>query len=130
MNTKTILIADDDQDLLYQMNLYVKSFGYQTITASSQKEAEQKLNEGQADFCIFDLMMEQKDSGFVLAHKAKTQKDVPVIIVSNVTAETGMYFNRNDEMDNTWMAADMFMEKNIRKDQLERAIHKLLKAKS
>ena len=37
---KTILIVDDDMDYLFQMKLKVEQFGFDTITADGQKEAE------------------------------------------------------------------------------------------
>jgi len=128
MDTKKILLVDDDSDILFQMETYVKQMGFEAITADSQKEAEEKLSQMKPDLCIFDLMMENKDSGFILSYKVKKQyPDVPVIIVSAVTAETGMNFSPETDSDHNWMKADLFMEKNVRADQLHREINKLLK---
>ena len=128
MNTKRILIADDDQDLLLQMELYVKKMGFEVETADSQKEAELKLNNFNPDLCIFDLMMENKDSGFILSYKSKKKNpEVPVIIISAVTAETGMNFSLETDANHTWMKADLFLEKNIRADQLHREMNKLMR---
>jgi len=127
MKTKKILIADDDQDILFQMKLYVKKMGFDVETAYSEKEAEEKLQSYNPDLCIFDLMMENKDSGFILSYKSKKKNpNVPVIIVSGVTAETGMNFSSETDSDHTWMKADLFLEKNVRADQLHREINKLL----
>ena len=127
MEPKKVLIADDDQDILFQMKLYVTKMGFEVETAESQKEAEEKLNSYNPDLCIFDLMMENKDSGFILSYKSKKKNpDVPVIIVSGVTAETGMNFSSETDSDHTWMKADLFLEKNVRADQLHREISKLL----
>lgn len=128
MNTKKILIADDDQDLLLQMELYVKKMGFEVETSDSQKEAEKKLIHSKPDLCIFDLMMENKDSGFVLSYQSKKlYPKTPVIIVSGITAETGMDFSAESDTKHDWMKADLFLEKNIRADQLHREINKLLK---
>ena len=128
MNTKKILIADDDQDLLLQMKLFVKNMGFEVETANSQKEAEEKLDSYNPDLCIFDLMMENKDSGFILSYKSKKKNpEVPVIIISSVTAETGMDFSLETDANNTWLKADLFLEKNIRADQLQREMRKLMK---
>ena len=37
---RTVLIADDDEDYLFQMKTYIESFGFNVITADNQKEAE------------------------------------------------------------------------------------------
>lgn len=127
MKTKKILIADDDQDLLLQMELYVKKMGFEVETAESQKDAETKLNNFNPDLCIFDLMMENKDSGFILSYKSKKKNpEVPVIIISAVTAETGMNFSLETDVSHSWMKADLFLEKNIRADQLHREMNKLM----
>jgi len=127
METKRILIADDDQDILFQMKLFVKNMGFEVETAKSQKEAEAKLDSFKPDLCIFDLMMENKDSGFILSYKSKKKNpNVPIIIVSAVTAETGMHFSSETDSDHSWMKADLFLEKNVRADQLQREINKLM----
>ena len=73
-------------------------------------------------------MMENDDSGFILAYKIKRKyPDVPIIIATAVTAETGMTFEMNRDDDQQWIKADLFLDKGIRADQLHREINKLLK---
>lgn len=125
---KKILIVDDDMDSLELMKHHVESFGYDTITAESQKDGEQLIENEKPDLAIFDLMMENKDSGFILSYKMKKKHpEVPVIIATAVTAETGMVFGLDTEEERTWIKADQYLEKGIRPDQLHREINKLLK---
>lgn len=127
-NKKTILIVDDDSDYLMQMEFYIRKFGFNVITAGSQKEGEDILEETKPDLIIVDLMMENKDSGFILSYKIKKKyPDVPVIIATAVTSEAGMVFGLNSEQDKQWIKADSYLEKGIRPDQLHREINKLLK---
>ena len=73
-------------------------------------------------------MMENQDTGFILCHKIKQKyPDLPIIIASAVTAETGMLFDVDTEEGQEWIKADLFMDKGIRKDQLQKEINKLLK---
>lgn len=126
-NNKVILIADDDEDYLFQMELYIKSFGFEVIKAQSQKEAEVLIENTKPDLAIFDLMMENDDSGFILCYKMKRKHpDVPIILATAVASETGISFGVNDETKQ-WIKADLYLEKGIRKDQLHREINKLLK---
>ncbi len=130
MNTekKNILIVDDDIDYLNQLEIQLNSLGYEVQMANSEKEAESMLEEGEPDLAIIDLMMENKDSGFILSYKMKKKYPVlPIIIASAVTSETGLNFSLDTEEDKKWIHADKFIEKGIRKDQLEREINKLLK---
>jgi CheY-like chemotaxis protein len=128
MMKKTILIVDDDMDYLYQLRLKVERFGFEVVTADSQREGEQIIETFKPDLAIFDLMMENEDSGFVLSYKIKKKyPDVPVILATAVTAETGMSFDMSEESNQQWIKADLFLDKGIRSDQLEKEIKKLLK---
>ena len=125
---KTVLIVDDDMDYLFQMKLKIEQFGYETITADSQKEAEMIIESVKPDLAILDLMMESDDSGFILAYRIKRKyPEVPIIIATAVTAETGMSFDINSDDSQQWIKADLFLDKGIRTDQLQREINKLLK---
>ncbi len=127
-NKKTVLLVDDDVDFRFQIEFQLKQMGLQVVSADSQKEAEKKISELKPDLAIFDLMMENQDSGFILSYKLKKRyPDVPVIIVTAVTAETGMVFSTETEEDNKWIKADIYIEKGIRNDQLYREIKRLLK---
>lgn len=125
---KVILVVDDDIDYLMQMGIVVQSFGFEVVKAESRKEAEEVLNRMKPDLAIFDLMMETQDSGFILAYKAKKMyPEMPIIIATAVTSETGMVFKVETEDDKSWIKADLYLEKGIRPDQLHREINKLLK---
>ncbi len=125
---KTILIVDDDVDYLFQIREAVKDMGFDVITAGTQKEAEDIIERTRPDLAILDLMMENQDTGFILSHKIKSKyPDVPVIIVSAVTAETGMLFDVTTEEERDWIKADLFLDKGIRNDQLHKEIKQLLK---
>jgi DNA-binding NtrC family response regulator len=125
---KTILIVDDDSDYLFQLKLNVERMGFLVITADSQREAEKIIDKTRPDLAILDLMMENEDSGFILSYKIKRKyPDLPIIIATAVTAETGINFEVREELDKRWIKADTFLEKGLRPDQLQREINKLLK---
>ena len=127
---KTILLVDDDVDYLFQTQLKLEKFGYKTITAESQKEAELIIEKTKPDMAIIDLMMENEDSGFILSYKIKKKyPDVPVIINTAVAAETGITFDINDENNRKWIRADLFLDKGIRSDLLKAEIERLLAEK-
>lgn len=126
--SKNILIVDDDVDFLEQMKFHIEKMGHHVMVADSQKEGEKYIENQKPDLAIVDLMMENDDSGFILSYKIKRKyPDVPVIIATAVTAETGMVFGLNNQEERSWIKADLYLEKNLRPDQLEREINKLLK---
>lgn len=124
----TILIADDDPDYLFQTDFNLKKAGYKTITAESQAEAESIIAKFRPDLAVFDLMMESDDSGFILCYRIKKKyPDVPVILATAVSRETGMSFSVDTEKEKSWIRADRYLEKGIRAEQLDLEIMKLLK---
>jgi len=125
---KLVLLVDDDPDYLFQMETMVKNLGFRVKTAESQAEGETVLDTLKPDLAIFDLMMENEDSGFILAYKTKRKyPTLPIIIATAATAETGFTFDLYNENDKAWIKADLYLEKGIRPDQLHREINKLLK---
>jgi len=124
----TILVADDDPDYLYQTISNLERSGYRTVAAESQSEAELYISRFRPDLAIFDLMMESDDSGFILCYKIKKKyPDVPVILATAVSHETGLSFSLDSEHERSWIRADRYLEKGIRAEQLDQEIMKLLK---
>ena len=117
---KLILLVDDDYDYLLQTRIIVENFGFRVITADSQQEAEKILKNTRPDLAIVDLMMESEDIGFILSYKIKKlYPDVPVIIATSVSADTGIKFGLNTREERNWIKADQYLEKGIRHDQLQ-----------
>jgi len=125
--TKKVLIADDDPDFLTFMEVNAHILGFEVHTVISQKEAEEAMATFKPDLAIFDLMMENKDSGFILSHKIKKlYPDVRVIIATAVTAETGLVFGLNTPGERAWIKADKYIDKSLRPDQLQKEIKSLM----
>lgn len=122
-----ILVADDDLDIVEQLSVILTSKGYEVATAASQRETEEVLLRFQPDLAIIDLMMEQKDSGFVLCHQIrKIYPDTRIILLSAVMAETGISFDEQSESSRSWIKADKIMDKPVRAEQIRAEIHRLL----
>jgi CheY-like chemotaxis protein len=124
----TILVADDDPDYLFQTVFHLERAGYKTMAVESQAEAESVIAKHKPNLAIFDLMMENDDSGFILCYKIKRKyPDVPVILATAVSHETGISFSIDSEQERAWIRADRYLEKGIRPEQLDQEIMKLLK---
>jgi CheY-like chemotaxis protein len=126
---KTILIADDDPDIVAQVDLVLSAEGFTTVTAESQKDAEARLEDVEPDLAVVDLMMENMDSGFVLSHQIKAKyPGTPVIILTAVTADTGMEFDATTKGEKQWIGADVMVDKPVRPEQLLHEVTRLLEA--
>ncbi|APF20426.1 response regulator [Caldithrix abyssi] len=124
---KKILIADDDFDMLEQLKMQLQAKGFEVIACESQVEAESQLEQFKPHLAIYDLMMDDVDSGFVLSYKTKKKyPDVPVIIITAVTHETGLKFDVSTEETKNWIKADVILNKDIRFEQLFKEINRLL----
>ena len=125
-----ILLVDDDEDFLFQHKIQLEHAGYRVTTAATREEAEATAAEVKPDLAILDLMMEQHDDGFVLSHHLKRLlPGLPVILVTAVTAETGLSFSPTTSAERAWVGADALLAKPIRFEQLTREVERLLKAR-
>lgn len=124
---KTILLCDDDVDFVLQHRLQLESVGFKVIEAENRRKAEELLQEQRPDIAVVDLMMEDEDSGFTLCHVIKKRyPDLPVIIATGVTADSGFEFDAATEEERAWIKADAVLQKPIRFEQLQREIIRLL----
>ena len=127
MARKKLLLVDDDMDILEQLSLALGGEGYEVVTAQGRKEGEEILMLGRPDLAIIDLMMEEMDSGFVLCHEMKKlYPDMPVIILTAVTAATGLDFHARSDEARSWVKADALLDKPVRFEQLKEEVQRLL----
>ncbi len=123
---RTVLLVDDDVDFLTQMELQLQAAGYRVLTADSVGAAQEVLDEHRPDVAVLDLMMENLDDGFVLAHRIKSgEQPIPVILVTAVTSETGFQFSTDSDEARSWIKADAMLNKPVRLEQLRREIKRL-----
>ena len=57
METKKILIVDDDIDVITIIETILKKEGYTVISANDKKEGMKKIREEKPDLAILDVMM-------------------------------------------------------------------------
>jgi CheY-like chemotaxis protein len=128
METKVkIFIVDDDEDVLDQLTMILESDGYEVHSATSQAAGEEMLLSIRPQLAIMDVMMEQMDSGFVLCHYLKKiYPDVPVVLLTAVTAATGLSFSSTSAEARKWTKADEILDKPVRSEQVRNVVEKLL----
>jgi CheY-like chemotaxis protein len=125
---KSLLVVDDDVDMLEQTKMQLEAAGFEVITAGSEKEAVTILKTFKPHLAVLDLMMENQDSGFILSYKIKKMDPaIPVIIVTAVTSQTGIAFDLTTDEESSWIKADAIIAKDIRYEQLIGEIKRLLK---
>jgi CheY-like chemotaxis protein len=120
-NYKKILLVDDDIDLLEQNKLLLQSKGFNVVSAESGEDGWKLFQKEKPDAAILDLIMEQMDSGFILAHKIKKTewgKKIPVFILTSATYETGFKFNASTVEEKEWIKCDGIINKPVVVEEL------------
>ncbi len=125
---KKAIVVDDDPDFLDQQKTVLEALGFDVVTAEGRAEAEEKIKEVVPDLAVVDLMMEEKDGGFILARSLKQANSAMIVLlVTAVTAETGLEFHMEAPGASRWIKADAILTKPVRIEQLRREIARLMR---
>lgn len=119
LQTQTILLVDDDVDLLEALQALFEFEGYRVATATSSQETYVKCEEMTAvpDIIVTDLHLGQGESGIDIIRSVRTRAGVPAILVTgDGSVETHALVAENIEV----------MIKPVDPDQLFATIQKLL----
>lgn len=124
---RTVLFVDKDTTFVERMRQVLHSAGYRIICARNRQEAECIIEVSRPDIVITEVMLEHQDGGFCLAWETKRKyPDVPVVMVSDVTWHTGLYFSLASGGERNWIKADAFLDKPVRYEELMAAVQRLL----
>ena len=86
---QTVLIIDDDADLLQLASLIFKKAGARVITANDGLEGLSKFFTHQPDLVILDVMM-PGNSGFDICQRIRQVSDTPLIMLTALNQEQQM----------------------------------------
>ena len=77
----TILICDDDKDIVSALDIYLTSEGYQTVRAYNGKEALRAMDTHEIHLILMDVMMPELD-GIRTTAKLRGGSSVPIILLT------------------------------------------------
>lgn len=80
-NQATVLVVDDEDDIVSLMRDFLEAGGYGVVTASDGQAALVALDETPIDCVLLDVMM-PGISGFDVVRKIREQSEVPVLFLS------------------------------------------------
>jgi len=81
MNTKNILVVEDEPSIAEVVSLYLKRAGYHVQIASDGRQAMNIFERQMPDFVILDLMLPQVD-GLSLTRWLRDRSNVPIIMLT------------------------------------------------
>lgn len=86
---KTILVVDDEPDIVVFLQTLLEDAGFQVMTASDGEEALEKIQAHPPDLISLDLVMPRK-SGIKLFYELRKHKEwckIPILIVTGQARE-------------------------------------------
>ena len=78
----TVLICDDDRDIVSALEIYLTSEGYRTVSAYNGEEAIRAVNGGNIDLILMDIMMPQLDGIRATARLRESGGNIPIILLT------------------------------------------------
>lgn len=124
MNSKIILIADDQEQNVKMLEILCKKEGHTTLSAHNGREAVAIAQEHKPDLILMDVMMPEMD-GFEATEAVKSDertKHIPIIIVTALDS-------REDRLRGIKSGADDFLTKPVDFEELKLRLHNNLRNK-
>ncbi|HUT01065.1 MAG TPA: response regulator transcription factor [Phycisphaerae bacterium] len=122
LSGKTILLVDDDRDILASMKAALAELGPEIITAGDGDAALAQALSHSPDLVVLDMML-PKRGGFLVLERIKRGKkrtDPPRVIM--VTGNQGQRHKVYAES----LGVDLYLNKPFRMEKLLEAVQKLL----
>jgi DNA-binding response OmpR family regulator len=116
---RTILVVDDEPDLLNAVRLYLEDEGYQVLTATNGEEALAKVRTRLPDLIVLDVMMPQMN-GFEALGEIRRVSNVPVIMLTVKGEES-------DKVRGLGLGADDYVTKPFSQRELLSRIQAVLR---
>ena len=134
MESKSILIIEDDKDLVEAWKLVLESEGYRVRHASNGKQGLDAIKAERPDIIILDVMMDSRTEGFHVAYEIRSKapdsefasyRNIPILLVSAIHETTEFRFD--DDVKTEWLPVDDFVEKPVQPKELLSIIERMLK---
>lgn len=81
MKRETLLIVDDEKEIVELLTIYLSNEGYRLLKAYDGMEALECLHKEEVDLIILDVMMPKLD-GIAACMKIREERKMPIIILS------------------------------------------------
>ncbi len=124
--TKTVLVVDDDPDIVETTKTVLESAGYAVETASNGTEALAKARSVLPDLIVLDVMMDKETEGFHVTYELRSDektKSIPVIMLTAVGQKSGFDYSK---ADGDYLPVDEYMEKPLEPKVLLAKVAELL----
>jgi CheY-like chemotaxis protein len=124
---RTILVIDDDIDLVEIIRLTLENEGLEVIDAQSGARGIELAREQNPDLILLDVMMGAIDEGFQVAYQLRQERetaDIPILMLTAVSEQTGFGFDPGRDAE--FLPVDEFLEKPLSPRKLVDLVRKHL----
>ena len=118
MENNTILVIDDDRNILAIIELYLKKAGFQVYTCADGTSAMAAFHETKPSLVVLDIMLPGRD-GWAVLHDIRMESETPVIMLT-AKGDTG------DRVQGLELGADDYISKPFDVDKLFRVLEEQL----
>ena len=118
---ETILIVEDEKDIVKMLDYNLKKEGYKTLVAHDGEDALDMANTKHPDLILLDLMLPGLD-GLEVCKELKSERKTSAIPVIMLTAKA----QESDKVVGLELGADDYVTKPFDHDDLLQKINKLL----
>jgi len=128
--TQTILIIDDDPDLIAATQAVLEGAGYAVASALDGSAGLERVRQGGIDCILLDVMMTRDTEGFRVAQELRDDpatSSIPIVMLTSVGQKTGFEFS--PETDGEYLPVEVFLEKPVDPDRLLEAIQEAMGGK-
>ena len=129
---KTVLLVDDDYDLLDINRMALEGAGFAVLTADNGEEGFTMATSNKVDVAVLDVMMDTPTEGFLLARQLRQDprtKHIPLLMLTSVNTENeaiGSFVRFSDrDRDQDWLPVDRFVDKPVKADDLVAMVRSL-----
>jgi len=124
---KTVIVIDDDPDLLAAAQAILEGAHYTVATALDAETGLARIRQGDIDCIILDVMMATDTEGFHVARDLKADPataGIPILMLTAVSRTSGFEFS--PETDKDYMPVEEFLEKPLDPERLLEAVGRLM----
>ena len=110
MNSETILVVDDNKEIVFSISELLKYEGYHVVKAYDGMEALEAVENNKIDLILLDVMMPRLN-GLSALMKLREHHKIPVIILSAKTEESdkvsGLILGADDYISKPYNSAEL-----------------------
>jgi len=119
LQSKTIFVVDDDQDIRELLSEYLEAQNFCVQTADGALQLDQMMRQNTPDLIVLDVMLPGED-GYSICRRLSAASDIPILMLTANSGDT-------DRIIGLELGADDYMEKPFNPRELLARVRAILR---